>query len=229
MLFDIRVLCPRQQPDQPRALWSDHLAQLRGRDQVLGIFEDHAHANLFGRIFFHQDLADELIEQGEDGVGVSRPGLRLADSLADLGVHQAQAVGIRSREEAESLAEVVPQHDVPRAEELRGQELGQVAVTGAIRLSARHQIVDVAVHHENAGRPGEIKLGEFAPPSPGTRPDGARRLPRQHRRERLGRLRRGRHGLSSFHHPPRVTPLKPRGADRVSGSPVRVPWPTATS
>ena len=46
--LDVGVLRPRQQADQPRALGPGHLAQLRRRDQVLGIFEDHAEADLLG-------------------------------------------------------------------------------------------------------------------------------------------------------------------------------------
>ncbi len=166
VLLDVRVLGPRQQPDQPHALRPGHLAQLRRGDQVLGVFEDHPDADLLGRVLLHQDLADELIEQGEDSVRVAGPGLGLADPLGGLRDHPAQAVGVVAGEDAEPLAEVIPEDDVPGAEDLGGQEIGQAAVARdrAAGLGSRHEVVDVAVQHEHAGRAGEVEFGEFARP-----------------------------------------------------------------
>ena len=81
MLLDVRVLRPGEQPDQPRALGGGHLAQLGRRDQVLGIVEDDAQADLLGRIYLQENALDELVEQREDHVGVAGPRLGLADAV----------------------------------------------------------------------------------------------------------------------------------------------------
>ena len=56
--------------------------------------EDHAEADPLGRVVLHQVLLDELVEQGEDGVGVAGPGLRLADPLASRADHLAEPLGV---------------------------------------------------------------------------------------------------------------------------------------
>ena len=151
--LDVGVLRPRQQPDQPRALRAGHLAQLGRGHQVLGVVEDHAEADPLGRVVLHQVLLDELVEQGEDGVGVPRPGLGLADPLGDRADHLAEPLARRCRRTSAGLAEVVPQHDVPGAEELGRQELGDGCRRSAgSPSSCADQVVDVAVEDEQAGR-----------------------------------------------------------------------------
>lgn len=106
-------------------------------------------------------------------VSGSRPGFWLADPLAQEGDHPPQPLGVGPRGNSQPLAQVVPQHDVPGAEELRGQEVDDAAVAPLRAGLLQGQVVDVAVHHEQAGGAGEVLLGELASPARKPRNDRA--------------------------------------------------------
>ena len=184
--LDIRVLRPREQPHQPRAQRAGHLAQLGRGNKVLRMIEDDTHADPLGRVHLHQDALDQLVQEREDRVGVARPRFRLADPLAQEGDHPPQPLGVGPGGNPQPLAQVVPQDDVPGAEKLRRQEVDDAAVAPLLAGLLQRQVVHIAVHHEQAGRAGEILLGKLASPARKPRHDRAGALARQ--RGRWSRL-----------------------------------------
>ncbi len=78
------------------------------------MIEDDPHADPLGRVIFHQNSLDQLVQQGKDRVGVARPGFRLADPLAQEGDHPPQPLGVGPGGNSQPLAQVVPQARRPR-------------------------------------------------------------------------------------------------------------------
>ena len=90
-----------------------------------------------------------------------------------------QPLGVGPRGNPQPLAQVVPQDDVPGAEKLRRQEVDDAAIAPLFAGLLQRQVVHVAVHHEQAGRAGEILLGKLAGPARKPRHDRAGALARQ--------------------------------------------------
>ena len=90
--------CAHDSSRTSRVPWAPAIwASSAGGDQVLRMIEDDAQADPLGRVFLHQDSLDELVQQGEDHVGIAGPGLGLADPLADEGRTSAAADRRRRR------------------------------------------------------------------------------------------------------------------------------------
>ena len=91
----------------------------------------------FCGIVFHDVLLEELVDQGQDGVGILGPGLGLADPFGDRTEHLAEPVAVGAGSHPQAIAQVVNQDDVPGAEELGRQEVGRGAVRAGSPPSRR--------------------------------------------------------------------------------------------
>ena len=154
-LLDQRVLGPAQEADQPRGLAAGQRIQIAGRDEVFGIGEEHGHA--LPRCRVDQVPLDQAVQQQEHGVGVAGPIAGLSPAGGKLLLHGPQPLGVASGLRPQPLAQVVAQHQVPAAEDLRGEELRQAAIRVLRAVRAADQVVHVAVQNEEAGRAGEIR------------------------------------------------------------------------
>ena len=146
------------------------------------MIEDHAHVDPSLRVLLHHVLLEELVEHGEDGVRVLGPGLGLADPLGDRAEHLAEPLAIGAGSHPQPIAEVVDEHDVPRAKELGGEEVGHGAVRSRPRIFLADKVVDVAVEDEQAGGTCVILLGELSGPAWEPLRNGRGTVSRQRRR-----------------------------------------------
>ena len=108
----------------------------------------------------------------QHGVGVAGPVAGFSPPGGKLLLHDPQPLGVVASLRAQTLAQVVAQHHVPAAEDLGREELGQIAVGLLRSFATTDQVMDIAVQNEEAGRAGEIQIGQF--PCPARTPGGKR-------------------------------------------------------
>ncbi len=187
----VRAGGPVQQGDGHAGGGEAQAPGLAGREQVRRVIDDDAGAEpLLGR--GHDVLAHEQVEQAEHDGGVVLDGGEVADATGRERDHVAQSLLAAAGEHAQAAAQVVVQHEVPAAEQLLREELGDRAVgrgLGRVDVGERHEVVRVAVQHEDRRRSGEVEVGHGE--RPGRIPAGqfvaARPALREWRLDRRGR------------------------------------------
>ena len=167
--LDVRILGPAQQPHQVGALRAGQCVQIARRNQVLRVIEHHADALAARGIILEQVALDESIQQQQHVLRVARPGGRFAATSGKVLSHGLQSAGVSTRQRPQTAAEIVTDHHIPRAEQLRAQELREAAIRRRVVLAGsgrrtQDQIANVAVQYEQAGRARKVQIRQLASP-----------------------------------------------------------------
>ena len=129
-----RLMCgfcaQAKKPHQPRRVAAGQRVQVAGRDEVLGVVEDQSDALPLAGLL-DQVALDECIQAQQQLVRVARPGDRLAPARREKLHHRLQPLRVAAGHRPQAAAQVVAEHDVPLAEDLLAQELGQAAIAVA--------------------------------------------------------------------------------------------------
>ncbi len=162
--FDVGVLGPTQQPDQVGALGPGQPAGLTGGHQILRVVQDDADALALLAVRLDDVALDDPVKEQEHVIRITRPGIGLAQPGAEILHHRLETLRVAAGQRAQTSAQVVLQHDVPRAEYLGCKEFREIDVRLAVPRRAAHQVADVSMEDEQTGGARKIQVGQLPCP-----------------------------------------------------------------
>ena len=161
-----RIGGPGEQPHQPSGPPLHRGAGLAGRREILGVVEDDRDPlPLLGWV---DEIAfEELIDDTDRLIGVTRPVGSVAEPVGQPGDHVAVPVGVGAGQRPQPLADVVGQDDIPATEDLAAEEVGHSSPCrfGSLGWRERHEIADVPMEDEHATGAGQIGIAQTLRPA----------------------------------------------------------------
>ena len=141
----VRAGGPVEQRDDLLRGRGTQAAGLAAGDQEGRVVDQNGRADAF--LAGHDVVLHEAVEQGECGGWILARRCQVADLLVRANHHLFKPRAVASGESTQTARQIVVQHQIPPAEYLLGEEVGEAAVGTAV-FGERHEVVHVAVQDE---------------------------------------------------------------------------------
>ena len=157
--LQMRTGGPVEQGDDLGGGWDGEAAGFASGEQKAGVVDDDGGGDAVG-FGGHDVVLDEAVDEREGHGGVAAGSGEVADFAVGEDDHFFEAGGVGAGEGAEAAGEVVVENEVPAAEDLLGEEVGE----GGELVAVGDEVLNIAVEGEEDRGAGEVEFGEALGP-----------------------------------------------------------------